>query len=229
MVLPESLDRRTADTPAPLRVGLIIAMRCETPRMLASGAGLYHLGEIDVYLRYSGIGLRNAHREARWLCENWQPQLLLNTGFCGGVSPALQIGDLVVPDRVAHDGQVIALAASCPDSQWPDTELTLRSGLLQTFSRPVVSASAVPPGVLAVDMEGFAIAQVGRDYGIPTVLVKAVSDLVPLRPSVASLVRLVISLASRARPRQQLDEFCRRGFDASQPSLLPARQQSKVV
>ena len=47
---------------------------------------------------------------ARAITAGGRPDLLISTGFCGGLDPRLGIGDLILATEVIHRGQAIAIA-----------------------------------------------------------------------------------------------------------------------
>ncbi len=48
----------------------------------------------------SGVGIDNAARAAEMLICDGPPDLLISTGFCGGVAPELRAGDVVVAKHI---------------------------------------------------------------------------------------------------------------------------------
>ena len=43
----------------------------------------------------SGVGAEAARRATYIAIEGWQPHLVIAAGFCGALSPALAVGDIV--------------------------------------------------------------------------------------------------------------------------------------
>ena len=125
----------------------------------------------------------------------YHPDLLINAGFCGAVINELQIGHLIIANRLAYRDREIQLNNS-PTEKIVDlfAGSEYRVGKLQTFNWPVLSRAAVVEGTLAVDMESFAIAQTAAIYQIPALIIKAVSDIVPQHAGLFSLLSLVRSV-----------------------------------
>ena len=144
--------------------------------------------------------------------------LLLSTGFCGGLQPELQIGDLVLADTIWHRGKEIRVARD------------LLGRVQQTLDRfgtrtgPCASVSFVADGekkrelagtgAISVDMESGPLADWACRREVPFLMLRVVLD--PLdadlpfsidRSVVASLARhpiwsaLIVRSAARAGRR----------------------------
>jgi nucleoside phosphorylase len=189
-------------------IGLIVAMRAEVPYMLKDTTGIYQFGDNAVRVAVSGIGPKKARRAAQQVCTGslgFLPDLLINSGFCGAVRDKLDIGHLIIANRLAYRDREIQLENS-PIEKIVDllAESEFQTGKLQTFNWPVLSRAGVVEDTLAVDMESFAIAQTAATYQIPTIIIKAVSDIVPKHASLIGLLKLVRSLkinSQKARTR----------------------------
>ena len=176
-------------------ISLIVAMRAEVPHMLKDTAGIYRIGDNAIRVAVSGIGLKKAQRATQQVCTGslgFLPDLLINSGFCGAVRDKLDIGHLIIANRLAYRDREIQLKNS-PIEKIVDLldESEFHVGKLQTFNWPVLSRAKVAGDTLAVDMESFAIAQTAATYHIPTIIIKAVSDIVPKHASLISLLNQV--------------------------------------
>jgi nucleoside phosphorylase len=200
-------------------IGLIVAMRAEVPHMLKNTTGIYHIGDNAIRVAVSGIGLKRARRATQQVCTGslgFLPDLLINSGFCGAVRDKLDIGHLIIANRLAYREREIQLQNS-PIEKVVDllVESEYHVGKLQTFNWPVLSRSKVAGDTLAVDMESFAIAQTAAKYQIPAIIIKAVSDIVPKHASLISLLNLVQRLkinSKKARARLSLFVSSLSGF-----------------
>jgi nucleoside phosphorylase len=168
-------------------IGLIVAMRAEVPHMLKELTGIYRIGDNAIRVAVSGIGLKRARRATQQVCTGslgFLPDLLINSGFCGAVRDKLDIGHLIIANRLAYRDREIQLENS-PIEKIVDLldGSEFHVGKLQTFNWPVLSRAKVAGDTLAVDMESFAIAQTAATYHIPTIIIKAVSDIVPSTPA----------------------------------------------
>jgi len=134
---------------------------------------------------------------------------LINTGICGAVGDKLDIGHLIIANRLAYRDREIQLENS-PIEQVVDLllESEYHLGKLQTSNWPVLSRARVAGDTLAVDMESFAIAQTAAKYQIPAIIIKAVSDIVPKHASLIGLLNLVRSFkinSKKARARLSMN------------------------
>ncbi len=194
------------------KIGLIVAMRAEVPYMLKNTTGIYQIGDNAIRVAVSGIGLKRARRATQQVCTGslgFLPDLLINSGFCGAVRNKLDIGHLIIANRLAYRDREIQLEYS-PIEKVVDllVESEYHVGKVQTFNWPVLSRARVAGDTLAVDMESFAIAQTAAKYQIPAIIIKAVSDIVPKHASLISLLNLVRSLkinSKKARARLSMN------------------------
>ena len=161
--------------------------------------GYYHQHEI--YLVQSGIGKVAASVTATLLVAKYQVEQLWNTGSAGGIGQGLQIGDIVIADKLAyHDVDVTAfgydygqMAGGFPlyyetnqhlvqKVQQLPTNLTFHVGLIVSGDQFVASAEQIQriktafPEALANEMESTAIAQVAYQFKTPLLIVRAISD-----------------------------------------------------
>lgn len=163
-----------------------------------------HLHGVETVLLRSGIGKVNAAMTTAVLIHEFNPDVLINTGSAGGLSPELQVGDVVISTEVRHHdvdvtafgyeyGQVPQLpAAFAADENLisiaykaseEHTELKTVKGLIATgdsFMNDPARVKAVAeifPGLQAVEMEAAAIAQVAHQFGVPFVVIRALSDI----------------------------------------------------
>ncbi len=193
-------------------IGLIVAMRAEVPYMLKNPTGIYQIGDNAVRVAISGIGLKRARRATQQVCTGslgFLPDLLINSGFCGAVQNKLDIGHMIIANRLAYHDREIQLE-NLPIEKVVGllVESEYHVGKLQSFNWPVLSRAGVSGNTLAVDMESFAIAQIAAKYQIPVIVIKAVSDIVPKRVSLISLLNQVRSLkisSKKARDRLSIN------------------------
>ncbi len=187
-------------------------MRAEVPYMLKDTTGIYQIGDNAIRVTVSGIGLNKARRATEQVCTGslgFLPDLLINSGFCGAVRNKLDIGHLIIANRLAYRDREIQLKNSPIEKVGGLIEESeYHVGKLQTFNWPVLSRARVAGDTLAVDMESFAIAQTAAKYQIPAIIIKAVSDIVPRHASLISLLNLVRSLkinSKKARARLSMN------------------------
>lgn len=161
-----------------------------------------HIGRHEVVLVESGIGKVMSAMSVAILADHYKVDAIINTGSAGAVADGLAIGDVIVADRLAyHDVDVTAFGyaygqmASQPlyfeSSAYFLTEMKAvlaelgqvsRVGLIVTGDSFIASQARIDtikghfPEVLAVEMEGAAIAQAAQVAGKPFLVIRAMSD-----------------------------------------------------
>lgn len=152
-------------------------------------AGRFTLAGHEFLLVESGIGFGNATRAAEMLIRDSRPDLLVSAGFCGGIAPELQAGDVVVAEKI-----IIA-----NESGFEEIPVPL-SGIGQTFvARQAAEGKGTVGGTFVstqairskrslagrlrgsypnpvVEMESGAVAMVVAENSIPLLAIRAVSD-----------------------------------------------------
>jgi len=134
----------------------------------------------------SWIGKVSAAMTLTKVLEQYQIDVIINTGLAGSLSPHLEFGDVVVVEHtVEHDGLI----------EWDDEAQTrlyplfdlitvehpeLKHGVLVTGDQFVASGSTreilQAKGGQLVDMEWAALAKVAHHYDIPLLSIKVISD-----------------------------------------------------
>lgn len=165
----------------------------------------YYTGRLvgqDVVLVQSGIGKVMSAMSVAVLADHFGATAIINTGSAGAVAQGLAVGDVVLADRlVYHDVDVTAFGyaygqmAGQPayfetdyqlrmafEQALAQQDLTSRVGLIATGDSFIASSAIIQtikdhfPDVLAVEMEGAAIAQAAYSLGLPVLVVRAMSD-----------------------------------------------------
>lgn len=161
------------------------------------------LGKHDVIVVRSGIGKVAASVTTSLLIQQYGVNMVINTGSAGGIGEGLQVGDVVFSEKLAYfDVDVTGfgyeygqLPAGMPlyfeASKYMIEEMKkaaektgqqVRSGLIVTGDSFVNSPEKIAeikshfPEALACEMEGAAIAQTARQFNIPFLVVRAISD-----------------------------------------------------
>lgn len=160
------------------------------------------LGQHEVVLVQSGIGKVMSAMSVAILADHFEVDALINTGSAGAVAEGLAIGDVVVASKLAyHDVDVTAFGytfgqmAGQPlyfesnshlvtifEQALKKQGLPSHIGLIATGDSFIASQEKIDiiksqfPDVLAVEMEGAAIAQAAQNIGKPFVVVRAMSD-----------------------------------------------------
>ncbi|MFC4655051.1 MULTISPECIES: 5'-methylthioadenosine/S-adenosylhomocysteine nucleosidase [Rheinheimera] len=157
-----------------------------------------------VVLVQSGIGKVAAAVATTLLIHQFQPDAVINTGSAGGFDPELNVGDVVIASEVRHHdvdvtafgyelGQVPRmpaaftahpqLIAAAEQSIQQLGFCKTKKGLVTTgdvfMCQPerIAKTRAEFPAMLAVEMEGAAIAQVCHQLHTPFVVIRSLSDI----------------------------------------------------
>lgn len=197
-----------------MKIGIIAAMPEElkvlvehltNPQKHLRLGHVYYSGSIgrhEVVLVESGIGKVMSAMSVAVLVNDFKVTAIINTGSAGAVAPGLEIGDVVVADRlVYHDVDVTAFGydygqmarqplyyeasrylVSEMRKVLDKTQQTSRVGLIATGDSFIAGQDKIDqikahfPDVLAVEMEGAAIAQATHSIGLPFMVIRAMSD-----------------------------------------------------
>lgn len=148
-----------------------------------------------------GIGKVNA-AIATSLVAQEAPDMMINTGSAGALSPDLQIGDVIIGEATMyHDadarafgyelGQVPTMPAryKAPENMiqgfieaYHETDLNAKAGLILTGDQFIADPDKVNDlyqqfrGAQCAEMEGAAVAQVAYQFAIPSIVIRAISD-----------------------------------------------------
>jgi len=163
-------------------------------------------GEQDLVIAQSGVGKVNAACTLSLLLSDFDPGCVINTGCAGGLHAHQQILDLVVPEEVVYtDVDVTPLGFAYGQMMGCEPRFRASPALLAKF-QALVAESATPPtchhGLLGssdafiykpeqialirsrfndevqcVEMEGGAIAHTCTRFGVPFLILRALSDV----------------------------------------------------
>lgn len=160
------------------------------------------IGQHAVVLVQSGIGKVMSAMSVAILAERFAVDVIVNTGSAGAVADGIAIGDVVVADKLTyHDVDVTAFGYSYGQMAGQElfypTDQNLLKKLLPILERQKIQShvgliatgdsfvagqdkiAAIKnyfPKVLAVEMEGAAIAQAAVNAGKPVLVIRSMSD-----------------------------------------------------
>lgn len=160
------------------------------------------IGQHEVVLVQSGIGKVMSAMSVAILADRFAVDAIVNTGSAGAVADGIAIGDVVVATHLAyHDvdvtafgyayGQMAGQELYYPADQvlleqltgvLAEQEITSHLGLIVTGDSFIAGQEKITeiknhfPDVLAVEMEGAAIAQAAINTGRPFLVIRAMSD-----------------------------------------------------
>lgn len=177
-------------------------------REIHFGQFKYHTGKIndvDIALLLCGIGKVNAAVGTTLLIDKLKPDYLVNIGVAGGFSKDIKVGDIVVSSEVRHHdadatifdyefGQIPRMPAAFKADETLvkfAEEVMLDDDSITIFKGPILSGDSFIhhpsqidmiverfPDIMAVEMEGAAIAQTCYLFNISFVLIRSISDKV---------------------------------------------------
>lgn len=160
------------------------------------------LGRHEVVLVQSGVGKVMSAMSVAILVDKFAVEGIINTGSAGAVAAGIAIGDVVIADKLAyHDVDLTAFGYAYgqmsaqplyfeSDKVFVDVfkkilkqhDQAAHLGLIATGDSFIAGQDKIDrikaafPEVLAVEMEGAAIAQAAHATGRPFIVVRAMSD-----------------------------------------------------
>ena len=160
------------------------------------------IGSAELVLVESGIGKVMSAMSVAILADHFQVDAVINTGSAGAVATGIAVGDVVIADKLCyHDVDVTAFGydygqmarqplyfesdkkfISLIQESLSKLEQTWHLGLIATGDSFVAGEDKIKvikehfPQVLAVEMEGAAIAQAAHALNLPFLVVRAMSD-----------------------------------------------------
>ena len=182
-----------------------LTQNLDKPQEVQVLGNTYYTGTIDkteVVLVQSGIGKVMSAMSVAVLADHFQVEAIINTGSAGALAEGIAVGDVVIADKlVYHDVDVTAFGyaygqmAGQPlyfesDKNFITRIQTNVSQLNQTWhlgliatgdsfiagDDKIASIKSHFPDVLAVEMEGAAIAQAAQALDLPFLVIRAMSD-----------------------------------------------------
>ena len=184
----------------------VLALMPDERRQIAGGREFWrgHLHGHEVVAVLSRIGKVAAATTATALIERLRVREIVFTGVAGGLGPGVNVGHVVVADHfLQHDMDASPIFPKYEVPLYGQSRFAADAALTQRLADAAAQAlPGVPvhralvisgdrfvsttaearalqsalPDALAVEMEGAAIAQVCRDYGVPFAAVRTVSD-----------------------------------------------------
>jgi len=179
----------------------------QAPKTLQKGGFTFYTGQLgghEVTLVQSGIGKVAATVATTLLIDNFTPDCVINTGSAGGFEPSLNVGDIVISDEVRHhDVDVTAFGYEIGQVPQMPAGFAAHPALIQAAKESIHAVEGIQtmvgqictgdsfmcdpvriektrqdfPNMLAVEMEGAAIAQACHVLATPFVVIRSMSDI----------------------------------------------------
>ena len=190
-------------------IGIIVAMKKELnlllpiinePKTLEVDGYTLHSGTINghnITVMQCGIGKINAAIGTITLLNNFNIDLVINTGVAGGADKSVSVMDVVIGTTIAHHdvwcgpGTIYGEASGYPKFFTSAKEIiemidfndeTLKPGLICSGDKFIANIEEVEyiknnyPDALAVDMESASVAQVCNMRNVPFFCIRVISD-----------------------------------------------------
>lgn len=166
-------------------VGLVMATQAEAQAFI----DLFHLppigktpcllfGNGSLVLAISGVGKANAAIATTHLCDSFHPALILNLGAAGSTGLRCGLGGIFHVTAVCEPDRP-HFPSNRPYRHQPSTLPGFDEATLATQDRPIIESEDrmnISAYADMVDMEGAAVVQAARRFGIRCLLFKFISD-----------------------------------------------------
>lgn len=159
---------------------------------------IFYKGEIEnkeVIVVKSNVGKVNSSRVCQILIDKFNPSLIINVGTAGSVDNRLEIGDVVVADKLyQHDFDVTPFGRKIGEIENIGEYIKVDSNLLELFNDLNVVIGSIASGdkfivdiqeknnirntfnALCIEMEGASIAQVCYLCKVPFLVIRSITD-----------------------------------------------------
>jgi nucleoside phosphorylase len=128
----------------------------------------------DLALKTNGVGANRAAAAVESALEEFRPDAVVSTGFCGALASMMNVGDIVVATEVRAGKRRFA-------SRQPQTYRDHHTGVVMSIdhvaSTAVEKAKLHESGAIAVEMEARGVAETAQAHDLPFYCIKVVSDL----------------------------------------------------
>ena len=178
----------------------------------------------SIVLVQSGIGKVMSALAAGILIDRFGVDLVINTGSAGGFGTSLEIGDIVIGTELAYCdadvtafnyvyGQMPGMPARFAMNQdfLPSIEQAIAKVDLKSHTGLIVSSDSFIhtreqrthilkhfPDVMASEMEGAAIAQACHAFGVPFIVIRAISDIPERGTSAVDFDTFIVQAGKRS-------------------------------
>jgi adenosylhomocysteine nucleosidase len=186
----------------------------------------YYIGRInnqDVVIAKSDVGKVNAAITATILASHFKVDLIINTGVAGGLKPT-ELGDIVLAEGLSYFDASLTAIDDVPYGQLGDDPLIVKTDSMHldkaksifdtlgysyklghivsgdkfvTKLRYLDKISKNVSNILAVEMEGMAIALTAYKFKIPFISIRGVSDMVEDQSQTLSYKKIVHDVAHK--------------------------------
>jgi adenosylhomocysteine nucleosidase len=135
---------------------------------------------MKLILCISGVGKINAIEKTEKLLKNFNVDYILSIGISGVQYENAKIGDIVIANKAKYNDETIHLDKNLyklAESIISSKNTRCYIGVIQNFDNFIYSKQNIDKDVIAVDMESFHVAKTALKFGVPTLIVRSVSDI----------------------------------------------------
>jgi adenosylhomocysteine nucleosidase len=169
-------------------IGVIISIKSEVPRIFKK----YKFSDFENYRVYtinkdmklilclSGVGRINAGEKTENLLKNFNVDYILSIGTSGAKYENVKIGDIVIANKAKYNDETIQLDKNLyklAESILSSKNTRNYLGIIQNFDTFIYSKQNIDKDIAAIDMESFHVAKTAVKFGVPTLIVRSVSDI----------------------------------------------------
>lgn len=154
-------------------------------------------GTLRVAATVSGMGTVNAASATQYLIDTYAPDAIIFSGIAGNLNPTLRINDVVLGGTLRYldtDMRLVAQSAPGTEEFHSDPDLlgvadaaldamginhitgVIASGDYFVAGDELVAKVKEQTGADAVEMEGAAVAHIAARNGVPSLVIRALSD-----------------------------------------------------
>lgn len=176
------------------------------------------IGSKPVMLLRSGVGPQNTARRLAEAISPHESRCVLSIGCAGALSPSINVGDVVIPEKIVDDSadgasyapssELINIAKDCcKEFGFPFHSGTTVSTREVAATAEAKRSLAEKYGAVAVDMETAQVAAWADKMGAPMLALRTVSDTSTDR--IPPEIGMIVDQKGRLRPAKALAAFAR--------------------
>lgn len=156
-----------------------------------------YLGK-EIVIAHTGAGCDKMQRTAEFCIKEYKPELLINVGYCGALSPNLSLGDIVIADSVIHETKGNSIATNSNTEKianiCANNQLKFHKGVILSVDKVVETPHekaylGTKFSAIAVDMESFGLARAAENSKTAFAVIRSVLDPMDMHlPSFENMV-----------------------------------------
>ncbi|MDZ4743830.1 MAG: hypothetical protein SGI98_10495 [Verrucomicrobiota bacterium] len=133
---------------------------------------------LDIYILFTGMGGEVAGEALIRILQEIQPGTVIISGTAGGLTKGIKTGDLFIAQNYGEEGLRAGFSnrldlVALPGKVWRETLVTVET---VTSGRDAKTMLHEKTGAGAVDMESSFLARITGERGIPSIVIRVISD-----------------------------------------------------